>query len=110
VDTALPGPVARYYESAARRDTEATVALFTEDAVVVDEDRTRHGTKEIRDWQEGPATQYRYTTEVLGFEATGEDTFLVTGHLEGDFPGGAADLTWRFTLAGDRISRLEIAP
>ena len=43
-------------------------------------------------------------------ERTGEDTYLVTGRLTGNFPGGTADLRWRFTVAGDLIRRLEIAP
>jgi hypothetical protein len=33
----------------------------------------------------------------------------VIGRLTGNFPGGTVDLKHRFTLAGDRISRLEIA-
>jgi len=33
----------------------------------------------------------------------------VTVHLVGDFPGGEADLGFRFTLAGDRIAALTIA-
>lgn len=41
---------------------------------------------------------------------TGEDEYLVTGSLEGNFPGGTAKLNWRFTLAGDRIRHLHIAP
>jgi len=40
---------------------------------------------------------------------TGEDEYLVTGSLEGNFPGGTAKLNWRFTLAGDRIRHLHIA-
>jgi hypothetical protein len=34
---------------------------------------------------------------------------VLTGRLAGNFPGGTADLTWRFTLDGDHINRLDIA-
>jgi hypothetical protein len=38
------------------------------------------------------------------------DRFVVTGRLTGNFPGGIAELNWDFTVAGDRISQLVIAP
>ena len=47
---------------------------------------------------------------LLGADRTGEDEYLVTGRIDGNFPGGTAALKWRFTLAGDRIKRLHIAP
>ncbi|ETK30762.1 YybH family protein [Microbispora sp. ATCC PTA-5024] len=106
----VPAVVDRYFEADARRDIDAIVGLFTGDAVVVDEGETRRGTAEIRAWQEGPASRYRYTTEVLGAEVLDAGDVLVTGRLTGDFPGGSAELTWRFTVAGDRVSRLRITP
>jgi ketosteroid isomerase-like protein len=106
----VPDVIAAYFEADARRDNEAIVALFTDDGVVVDEGETRHGVGEIREWRMGPASQYQYTTEVFDTERTSETEYRVTGRLEGNFPGGTADLTWRFTLAGDRISHLHIAP
>ena len=36
--------------------------------------------------------------------------YRVDGRVTGDFPGGVADLTWEFTLDGERIRRLVIAP
>jgi hypothetical protein len=36
--------------------------------------------------------------------------YLVGGTLAGNFPGGTVKLTWRFTVAGDSIRRLDIAP
>ena len=68
------------------------------------------GTGEIRAAQEGRASLYQYTTEVFGTHPTDEDEYLVTGRIEGNFPGGSADLRWGFTLAGDRITPLHIAP
>ncbi|GAA2827697.1 nuclear transport factor 2 family protein [Nonomuraea rubra] len=106
----LPGVVARYFEADRRRDPDAVIAQFTDDAAVTDEGQTRRGAAEILAWLRGPASQYQYTITLLGAETTGADTVLVTGRLEGNFPGGTADLKWRFTLAGDRIRQLEIAP
>ena len=105
----VPDVINSYFDADARRDTDAIVALFTDGGVVIDEGETWRGSTEIRAWREGTAARYQYTTEVFDTESTAEDTYLVTGRLEGNFPGGTADVTWRFTLDGDRIRELHIA-
>jgi hypothetical protein len=93
-----------YFERDADRDIDSIVSLFAEDATVIDEGEERHGTAEIRAWQTGD------TTEITGTEALGPDRYLVTGRLTGNFPGGTADLKWDFTIEGQHIARLTIAP
>ena len=110
MSTPVADVITRYFTADQRRDVDAIVALFTADAVVVDEGQTWRGVAAIRSWQDGPASRYQYTTAVTSTERTGEDTYLVTGRLTGNFPGGTADLRWRFTVEGDLIRRLEIAP
>ena len=105
-----PEVVDRYFSLEAERDTEAIVGLFTEDATVVDEGEARHGRAEIRDWRTGAASKYTYTIEVLGIEALAEDRYLVTGRLDGDFPGGTTVVKFDFTLVDRLISHLQIAP
>jgi hypothetical protein len=102
--------IRRYFELDAHRDIEWIVALFSDDAIVVDEGQTRHGIEEIRAWQVGPASKYTYTTEVIDTVALAADRYVVTGRLAGNFPGGSAELKWDFTVAGGRISRLVIEP
>jgi ketosteroid isomerase-like protein len=106
----VPDVITRYFEADARRDTDAIVALFTDDAVVTDEGEDWHGISKIRAWREGPAARYEYTTELYATNRRDDDEYLVTGRLEGNFPGGNAALRWCFTLAGDRIRHLHIAP
>ena len=106
----MPEPLTRYFEYDALRDVEAIVAVFADDATVTDEGETRQGVAEIRAWQLGPASAYSYRTELRNTEQLGPDRYLVTGRLSGNFPGGTADLTWDFTIAGNKISRLVIAP
>jgi hypothetical protein len=110
VSTPPPEIIARYFAFDSVRDIESIVSLFADDATVVDEGETRHGTTEIRAWQMGPASKYTYTTEVHGAEAVEAGRYLVTGRLVGNFPGGIADLKFDFTIANGAISRLEIAP
>jgi ketosteroid isomerase-like protein len=102
--------ITRYFVADATQDTDALVALFADDAVVVDEAQTRRGTSEIRAWRAYVSTAYQYTAEVRGVEPAGDGAYNARVHLEGDFPGGTVDLTYRFTLDDGRISRLEIAP
>src|SRR5437588_5065823 len=102
--------IARYFAADAKQDTDALLVLFTADAVVVDEDHTRRGTNEIRAWREFVASAYQYTTEILGVQSEGDGNFVARVRLEGTFPGSIVDLNHRFTIDGDRICRLEIAP
>jgi hypothetical protein len=102
--------IRRYFELDADRDIDSILALFSDDATVVDEGQTRHGAAEIRAWQVGPASRYTYTTQVLDTVAVNPDRYVVTGRLTGNFPGGTAELKWDFTVAGGRIGRLVIAP
>ena len=110
MSTDLPAVISRYFEPDRDRDIDSIVTLFAEDATVIDEGEERHGTAEIQAWQTGAASKYTYTTEITGTEALGPDRYLVTGRLIGNFPGGIADLKWDFTIAGQQITRLTIAP
>jgi uncharacterized protein (TIGR02246 family) len=102
--------VDRYFEAASTHDADAIVNLFTADAVVIDEGRTRRGTAEIRDWQNHAASEYEYTTTVLDRVRAGDAACVVTVRLEGNFPGGTADLRFDFLLSQGLISGLTIAP
>jgi ketosteroid isomerase-like protein len=110
MSTNLPDVISRYFERDADRDIDSIVSLFTKDATVIDEGEERRGIAEIRAWQTGAASKYTYTTEITATEALGPDRYLVTGHLTGNFPGGTAELNWDFTIAGQHITRLIIAP
>jgi ketosteroid isomerase-like protein len=102
--------VNEYFALDARKDHDAILALFADDAVVVDEGRTMEGRDAIRSWRQGAVSRYSYTTEIVGAEQLAADRVLVRGRITGDFPGGTADLGWDFTLDAQRITRLVIAP
>jgi hypothetical protein len=105
----LPDAIRRYFEADATRDTEAILTLFSEEAIVIDEGEAHRGIAGIRSWREEVTSKYEYTIEVVDARHTSENEYVLTGRLAGDFPGGTADLTWRFTLDGDHINRLHIA-
>ena len=104
-----PAVITRYFAAQAARDFDTLVELFADDAIVIDEGKSRRGTKEIRAWRENVASVYEYTTDLVGVETADEGEYVARVHLEGNFPGGTADLRYRFTVDGDSIRRLEIA-
>lgn len=106
----LPATITRYL--AARRISDAPDALtaFTGDAVVIDDGNTYTGPKAIEKWLTTSATEYTYTVELTAAHRTDVARYVVTHHLEGDFPGGQVDLRYQFTLDGALIESLVIAP
>ena len=95
------------------RETDRALATLTPDAVVTDEGRDYTGHDDIGSWIATAASEYTYTTEITGatvLEGQADPSIDVTQHLEGDFPGGVADLHYRFTLDGALISRVVIEP
>jgi hypothetical protein len=106
MSSVVPPVVTRYLNAGA--DPVALAACFAEDGTVVDEGATHVGRAEIVAWREKAATQWTYTTEITGMSATGVDRYRVDAHLEGDFPGGVADLAFDFTVRGGLIASLAI--
>ena len=108
--TQMPEVVAQYQDAHDRHDIERALAAFTPNAIVKDDGHEYHGGGEIRDWLSRASTQFSYTRTLTGADAVDANTWLVTNHLEGNFPGGVVDLRYRFVLIDDLISELEIAP
>ncbi|MFH9089289.1 nuclear transport factor 2 family protein [Streptomyces sp. NPDC017673] len=105
----LPDVVQRYLKAHNARDAAAAAATLTADATVTDDGRTHLGRAAVEQWLARAASEYTYTTELLTARGdAGQCT--VTQRLRGDFPGGTVDLHFRFTLDGDLISGLTIAP
>jgi SnoaL-like domain len=105
----LPQAVEGYFTPTNKRDPDGMLALFDATAVVKDEGEERRGTSAIRRWIQTTTDKYRHTLEVLDAEAAGGVT-TVTPRVTGNFRGSPIDLRHEFTLAGPKISRLEIHP
>jgi ketosteroid isomerase-like protein len=103
-----PEAVARFMRAAAERDYDGVASCFAEDAVVEDESQSHHGREAIRRWQEGTRAKWEYTVTATGSRPDGPSGYLVSAHLSGNFPGGEADVVYRFTLRGDLIEHLRI--
>jgi ketosteroid isomerase-like protein len=105
----LPEAVTRYLAAHQIRDARTAIICFADDATVTDDGKQYRGRDEILDWLSRTATEYTYTTELVGAEKVDDTHFVVTNHLEGDFPGGTVDLRYQFTLHGQVITELTIA-
>ena len=109
----LPAAITRYLREADpqhKANAHDLLSAFATDAIVIDDGNTYTGHDEIHRWRETEASDYIYTVEVSHVEKLDDTQYVVTHHLEGDFPGGVVDIIYRFTLANDLITRLEIAP
>ena len=106
--TGLPRAIADYLTAHRNRDADTAVTCFTNDAAVIDDGKTYHGTADIRTWLDRSAGEYVYTIELIGAEKIDNEHYTAINHLEGDFPGGVVDLHFRFTLRDERIARLVI--
>ncbi|WP_329129823.1 nuclear transport factor 2 family protein [Streptomyces sp. NBC_01476] len=109
MSTTTPPAVDRYLKAADSRDAQAVADCFTPDGTVLDEGKTYRGRDEIAGWRTALAGQFTYTSTVTGVEEPGEDgEYRLNVRVEGDFPGGVADLRFGFTLRDDRIAALRI--
>lgn len=112
---ALPTTIKTYLTAQAAGEDGRVLSAFTTDAVVTDEGHDHVGHEQIAAWLTGAASEFSYTTEftsATSTSATGADadTVDVLQHLEGNFPGGVADLHFRFAMDGALIRRLVIEP
>lgn len=106
----LPAAVTTYLTAHRDGDAAAALAAFADEAAVTDEGHTHTGRAAVADWLATAGTEYTYTTEFRRAEKIGAAEYDVLQRLEGDFPGGVADLHYRFTMAGELVVRLVIEP
>ena len=106
----LPATIRDYLAAHAARDTEAALRAFTSTAVVADQGRTFRGTDELRGFLREAGAEFTYTTELVGAQRVDDAHWVAVNRLEGDFPGGVAELAYRFTMDGDLVAELVIAP
>lgn len=105
----LPTSLRAFLDAHVVRDADTAATFLTEDAVVLDQGATFHGRRDIRAFLRDAGSEFDYTTEEFGARRVDDDHWVVTLRLEGTFPGGVAELDYRFTLQGDLISELVIA-
>ncbi len=103
----LPATLARYVEASNTGDTAATVELFSESAVVLDDGAELGGREAIQAWVEESTRKYQAQLVPLALQESG-DHLVLRGQVSGNFPGSPIELDFDFVLSEDKITRLAI--
>ena len=105
----VPTTVRGFLAASTVHDADAASSFLVEDVVVVDQGETFRGHHEVLAFVRDAGAEFEYTTEQTGARRVDDDHWVVTLRLEGTFPGGVADLDYRFTLRGGLVAELVIA-
>ena len=103
----LPLVIQRYIDASNAHDVRAIVDCFAADAVVRDENATRHGKIDIRYWATETIEKYKFQFKPLSTDERGAETILSV-EISGSFPGSPITLDYHFTIANDKIQSLII--
>jgi hypothetical protein len=106
----LPASITAYLAAHHARDLDTAIPCYAPDGSVTDEGHRYAGRDEIRAWLATAASEFTYTIELASVARFSADRYDAVHHLEGNFPGGVADLHFRFTLRDGLISELVIEP
>ena len=106
---ALPPTVRDFLAASTVHDADTASSFLVEDVVVVDQAETFQGRDQVHAFLRDAGAEFEYTTEQIGARRVDEEHWVVTLRLEGTFPGGVAELDYRFTLRGDLVAELVIA-
>ena len=104
----LPTTVRGFLAAHVVRDADAASSFLAEDAVVVDQVETFRGREQVHAFLRDAGSEFEYTTEQIGARRIDDNHWVVTLRLEGTFPGGVAELDYRFTLREDLVTELII--
>lgn len=108
--TELPATIRAYLAAHAAGESAAAFRTFAPDATITDEGHTFRGSQQVLDFLHHAGGEFTFTTELVGAERVDDTHWVAVNRLEGNFPGGVAELRYRFTLADDLITELVIAP
>jgi ketosteroid isomerase-like protein len=105
----LPTPVRGFLAAHLVRDAGTASSFFAEDAVAIDQGESFHGREQIHAFLRDAGSEFEYTAEQIGAARVDDDHWVVTLRLEGTFPGGVAELDYRFTIRESAVTELVIA-
>jgi ketosteroid isomerase-like protein len=105
----LPTTVHGFLAAHIVRDADTASMCLTEDVVAVDQGETFRGRDQVHTFLRDAGSEFEYTTEQIGARSVDDAHCVATVRLEGTFPGGVAELDYRFTLRDDLIAEIVIA-
>lgn len=105
----LPTTVRDFLAAHVVRDADAASPFLAADAVIVDQGETFRGREQVYAFLRDAGSEFEYTTEQIGARRVDDAHWVVVLRLEGTFPGGVAELDYRFTLHDELVTELVIA-
>ncbi|GAA4826333.1 hypothetical protein GCM10023201_11220 [Actinomycetospora corticicola] len=105
----LPTTVRDFMAAHVAGDDDGASSFFTEDVVLVDVGETLRGREQVHAFLRDAGARFETTTEQIGARRVDDTHAVVTVRLEGTFPGGVAELDYRFALRDDLVAELVIA-
>jgi len=105
MNASMPAAIQSFFAATNAGDRQAFVAAFAPDATLVDWGRTYAGSSEIARWNESDNIGVGSRLDVQEWSETGGRYRVKVAVSGGGFNGIG---TMTFTVANDRISRLEI--
>lgn len=112
MNSTLTGPVAAYFEAMNRFDTDALLATFTDDALVNDIQREFGNSASIRRWADKEIIGDKVVAKTFREVRAHHGDVIVTAVMDGEYDKtnlpAELELTFYFSLDGDKIARLII--
>ncbi|MDL5155620.1 nuclear transport factor 2 family protein [Actinomycetospora termitidis] len=105
----LPTTVRDFMAAHVAGNADTASSFLAEDVVLVDQGETVRGREQAHAFLRDAGSEFRYTTEQIGARRVDDTHAVVTVRLEGTFPGGVAELDYRFALRDDLVAELVIA-
>jgi ketosteroid isomerase-like protein len=96
-----------YIDASNAHDVKSILDCFADDAVVRDENATRHGKIDIEGWASETIDKYKFHFRPLKAERRANET-VVSVEVSGRFPGSPVTLDYHFNVANEKISSLII--
>ena len=85
----VPSAIQTYQAAHDGRDFPTALAQFADDAMIVFDGCIYDGISGVESFLRTAASEYTYTRTLISSTENAPDRWLVTNHLEGDFPGGS---------------------
>jgi ketosteroid isomerase-like protein len=102
----LPIVVRDFFTAHVVHDADTAAQFLADDVVAVDQGQTWRGRDQAYLFVRDAGAEFEVTTEELGTRCI-DDTHVIIGvRLTGNFPGGVAEIDYRFTLRDGLITEI----
>ncbi|KQQ77838.1 nuclear transport factor 2 family protein [Acinetobacter sp. Leaf130] len=103
----IPEVVSAYFDADQANDVDALNQIFSDSAVVEDENSLYRGIVEIRTWWLAMKEKYQYFLELIEVSNTDHISTVLT-QVSGNFPNSPVKLKFQFTLENGKVVKLRI--